>query len=276
MIRITALMDDKPSGRRGLTAQHGLSYLVEGEGYRFLFDCGQGAHTWENARNLGASLEHLEGVVLSHGHYDHAGGYRYLIEAGGGSKTLYTGKDFFEPKFSFDGVKYTDLSAGFDREFLASHSICHKEVSALMESFPGVYLIGGFPRKNEFERIPSRFHRLTPSGMMPDVFDDEICMALDVGGKLVMLVGCSHPGILNMAEHVRETLGLPICAIFGGAHLAEAEEERIRRTIVRLKEMGLEVFGLSHCSGEKTESILGEDPEIVSCHLGAGDCIFLG
>lgn len=276
MIRITALMDDKPSGRRSLTAEHGLSYLVEGPGYRFLFDCGQGAHTWENARNLGASLENLDGVVLSHSHYDHAGGYRYLIEAGESPKTLYTGKGFFEPKFSFDGIKYTDLSAGFDRDFLMAHGIRHREVDALAEPFPGVYLIGGFPRKNGFEVIPPRFCRLTPSGRMPDAFDDEICVALDMGGKLVMLVGCSHPGILNMAEYVGETLGLPICAIFGGTHLAEAEEERIRRTIARLKEMGLEIFGLSHCSGAEAEKILRQTPEIVSCHLGAGDCAFLG
>lgn len=276
MIRITALMDDRPSGRHSLSAEHGLSCLVEGEGYRFLFDCGQGPHTWENARNLGVSLKNLDGVVLSHSHYDHAGGYRYLIETGNGGKTLYTGKGFFEPKFSFDGVKYTDLSAGFDREFLAFHSICHKEAGALMEPFPGVYLIGGFPRKNEFERISSRFQRLTPSGFVPDDFEDEICVALDVGGKLAMLVGCSHPGILNMAEHVREILGLPIYAIFGGTHLAEAEKSRVEVTIALLRDMGLEIFGLSHCSGENAEKILGEAPEIVSCHLGVGDCIFLG
>lgn len=275
MIRVTALMDDKPSGRRSLTAEHGLSYLVEGPEYRFLFDCGQGKHTWDNARNLGASLENLNGVVLSHSHYDHAGGYRYLMEAGGDCKTLYTGKGFFEPKFSFDGVKYADLSAGFGRDFLAAQGIFHQEVAGVREPFPGVYLVGGFPRKNGFEAIPSRFYHLTPTGMVPDDFGDEICMALDLGEKLVMLVGCSHPGILNMAEHVRETLGKPICAIFGGTHLAEAEEERIRRTITRLKEMGLEVFGLSHCSGAEAEKLLGETPGIISCHLGAGDCVFL-
>ncbi len=275
MIRITALMDDKPSGRRSLIHEHGLSYLVEGMGHRFLFDCGQGPHTWDNARNLGVSLGNLDAVVLSHSHYDHAGGYRYLAEQGNGCGLLYTGEGFFAPKFSFDGVKCTDLSGGFDRGFLTAHGISHREVAAVTELFAGAYLIGGFPRKNEWERIPSRFRRLTPAGLVPDDFGDEICAALDMGGKLIMLVGCSHPGILNMAQHVRETLGMPVYAIFGGTHLAEAEKSRVEETVAGLRDMGLEIFGLSHCSGEEAERIIGETPEIVSCHLGAGDCVFL-
>lgn len=275
MVRITALMDDKPSGQHALVSEHGLSYLVEGDGFRFLFDCGQGPHTWENARHLGRSLENMDALVLSHSHYDHAGGFRYLVEQRKGPGTVYTGARFFEPKFSFDGIKYTDLSAGFDLPFLEGHGIAHREVTGVTEPAPGVYLIGGFPRKTAFETIPSRFVRLTREGLVPDDFGDEICMALDLGGKTAMLVGCSHPGILNMARHVRETLGLPIFAIFGGTHLMEAEAHRVNLTVSELREMGLGIFGLSHCSGEETEKTLGQTPGIVSCHLGAGDCMFL-
>lgn len=275
MFRITTLMDDRPSGQRALIHEHGLSYFIEGEDHRFLFDCGAGPHPWENARHLGRSLRELDAVVLSHGHYDHGGGFRYLVEQGDGGETLYTGKGFFEPKFSFDGVKYTDLSAGFDRAFLDRHGISHREVTDVTELFSGVYLIGGFSRKNEFEKIPARFVRQTKDGMQPDDFGDEICVALDLGGKIAMLVGCSHPGILNMAQHVKAVLGLPIWAVFGGTHLAEADQGRAELTVSRLREMGLEIFGLSHCSGEKVEEILRQTPGIVSCHMGAGDCMFL-
>lgn len=273
MVRITALMDDVPSKRRSLAWEHGLSYLVEGEGYRLLFDCGQGAHTWSNARQLG--LEKVDAVALSHGHYDHAGGYPYLVEQGDAPGILYTGRDFFQRKFSFDGVKYTDLSSGFDGAFLFSHGISHQEITGVREIFGGVYLVGNFPRRDPWERIPARFVRLTSGGLVPDDFGEEICIALDLGGKLAMLVGCSHPGILNMARHVREVLGLPIRAIFGGTHLVEADRERVKYTISQLQEMGLELFGLGHCSGEEVEKLLGETPGITSCHLGVGDCVFL-
>lgn len=273
MVKITALMDDNPSQRCALVHEHGLAYLVEGEGYQFLFDCGQGPHTWSNAWQMG--LGKVDAVVLSHSHYDHAGGYRYLVRQGEAPGILYTGERFFEPKFSFDGVKYSDRSAGFDRGLLDAFGICHRVVAGVTEIGAGVWLIGGFPRKDPRERIPARFVRRTSAGFAADDFGDEICAALDFGGKLAMLVGCSHPGILNMARHVRETLDMPIYAIFGGTHLVEADGERVEYTISRLREMGVEVFGLGHCSGEEAEAYLRQLPGVASCHLGAGDCMCL-
>lgn len=275
MVRITALMDNKPSENKALCNEHGLSYLVEGNGIRFLFDCGAGPHPWENAHRLGLDVGNLDAVVLSHSHYDHAAGYRDLLEMGGGSPLLYTGKRFFEPKFAYDGTKYTDLSAGFDRAFLEAHHVSHREVADVTELAKGVYLLSGFPRKNEFETIPERFVRLTDQGFVPDDFEDEICIALDVGGKLVILVGCSHPGILNMVEHVHKVLSLPVYGVFGGTHLVEADEARVSRTVRRLREMGVEILGLSHCSGEAAECAICRDRTVKSCHMGSGDCIFL-
>lgn len=275
MLRITALMDNKPSEHKSLVNEHGLSYLIEGDGYRILFDCGATAAPWHNAHRLGLSVSDLDAVVLSHSHYDHAAGYRDLIENGGGSSLLYTGPEFFCPKFAGDGMKYTDLSAGFDQSFLKKHHIAHQEVTGVTQIAPGVYLIASFPRVHPFETIPKRFLRLTNAGMEPDDFRDEICLALEVGGKLVVLVGCSHPGILNMVQRVHNALGLPVQAVYGGTHLVEADESRIHATLTELQAMGLKVLGLSHCSGELAEQCLGADPSVLSCHMGVGDCIFL-
>lgn len=274
MIKLTALMDNKASGQRALTAEHGLSYYIEGPDFRFLFDCGSGPHVLDNAHRLGRSLQHLDAVILSHSHYDHAAGYRDLVESGGGSPVLYTGPRFFEPKFAQKGIKYCDLSCGFHRDFLEQHRITHRTVTGHIAIAPGVYLVGGFPRIHDFEKIPARFVRQTQEGLIPDDFPDEICMAIDVGGKLAVLVGCSHPGIVNMVEHVSRVLELPVCAIFGGTHLMEADEERIRKTVSVFKALGLEIMGLSHCSGDLAEQILQEDESLCSCHLGVGDCLF--
>jgi len=275
MLQIMALMDDKPSGRKGLIAEHGLSLFVRYDTRRILFDCGAGANTLHNAHALGIDLGGLDAVVLSHSHYDHAAGYRCLTEAGLGSGTLCTGPHFFEPKYSKSGVRYTDLSAGFDPVFLEKYGISHREVADVMRLFPGVWLIGGFPRVNAFETIPDRYVRQTPDGIRTDDFADEICMALEISGGLAVLVGCSHPGIVNMIGHVRQVLGKPVRAVFGGTHLLEAGEARIDTTICRLKDMGLELLGLGHCSGERAEDAAHCHGHVQGCHLGAGDCVFL-
>jgi len=274
MLHITALMDNKATEHKTLIAEHGLSLYVHYNGRRILFDCGAGANPLRNAHSLGIDMKDLDAVVLSHSHYDHAAGFRDLVENDLGSGTVFTGPNFFEPKYAKNGIRYTNLSAGFDRDFLAQHGICHREVDGLEEIFPGVYLIGNFPRKIPFERIAERFVRRTGQGFIADDFGDEICIAFEIEGGLAVLVGCSHPGILNMMIHVRQVLNRPIRAVFGGTHLVEADSQRIETTVQRLQDMGLEVLGLSHCSGDAADCVISSKPQIQGCHLGVGDCIF--
>lgn len=275
MVRVTALMDNQPSEHKALINEHGLSYLIEGRGVRLLFDCGSGAAPWHNAHRLGRDVNALDAVALSHSHYDHAAGYRDLIESGGGSRLLYTGPHFFEPKFAFDGLKYTDLSAGFDATFLKAQGIEQRVVDDVTEIGPGIYLVSGFPRVHDFETIPSRFVRQTDAGrFIPDDFSDEQCMVLETDGKLVILVGCSHPGILNMVERVHDRFQKPVYGVFGGTHLVEADAQRIDATIDRLQSLGLKALGLSHCSGEAAECAIAGRPNVRGCHMGVGDSIF--
>ena len=92
MLKITALMENRPSANRALINEHGLSLIIENNGHRILFDCGQGRHFIDNAHRLGISLSDLDAVVLSHGHYDHAAGFRDLIESGIEVPVLYIGE----------------------------------------------------------------------------------------------------------------------------------------------------------------------------------------
>ena len=274
MVCITALMDNKPSEHKALIAEHGLSLYVEHNGRRILFDCGSGPNPQRNAYRLGIDLKDLDAVVISHSHYDHASGFRDLADNGLGSSTLYTGPNFFEPKFARSGARCTDLSAGFGPDFLARKDILHHTVEGLEQVFPGIWLVSGFPRIHEFEQIPKRFVRRTVQGFREDDFSDEVCMVLQIDGGLAVLVGCSHPGILNMMTHVSKLLGQPIRAVYGGTHLVEADGARIDATIRALQQMGLETLGLSHCSGDAAECALQAFPDVTGCHLCVGDTIF--
>lgn len=275
MLRITALMDDKPPKNAALLSEHGLSFFVEYENLRLLFDCGMTSAAQENAQTLGIHLNALDGVILSHSHYDHAAGFRSLAERNFSIPCLYTGPGFFEPKFAWKEGQLRDLSCGFDLGFLKEHAIAHREITGAVQIHPGVWLISGFPRVHEFETIPDRFVLKTASGLVHDAFSDEVCMALEVEGGLAVLVGCSHPGILNMLCHIQKILDKPIRAVFGGTHLVEANAQRIETTVDALQKMGLEILGLSHCSGDAAQEAMDARPQIQSCHLCAGDSICL-
>ncbi len=274
MLHITALMDNKPTEHKALIAEHGLSLFLTYGNSRILFDCGSGANPMYNAHKLGIGLKDLDAVVLSHSHYDHAAGFRDLTESGLGSTQLYTGPHFFEKKYAENGVRHTDLSAGFEPQFLEAHGITHHQVAGHVELVPGLHLISNFPRIHSFEKIPARFVRRCGNRFVPDDFSDELCIAAEVEGGLAVLVGCSHPGILNMITHVHSLLGQPIKAVFGGTHLVEADGQRIEVTVDALHAAGLEILGLSHCSGEEADCAISRRTDIQGCHLGVGDSFF--
>ena len=274
MLQITALMDNKLTEREDLKTEHGLSFHVCCHGKNILFDCGSSDGMLFNAQKLGIDLRKLDAVVLSHGHYDHAGGFRFLVCSGMDIPRLYVGPGFFDQKYERRENCFANLSAGFDAWFPEENGIACQQVRGLMELCPGCWVVSGFPRLQPLETIPERFVVRREGKTVPDDFRDEVCLVLETGEGLVLLVGCAHPGIVNMADHVHRLFGKPICAVFGGTHLSKAKEERIRMTVDALQAMGISLFGLSHCSGEGIECALRAQEGLRVCHLGPGDCVF--
>ena len=91
MVKITTVMDNRRGEQKSLTAEHGLSFLVETEKSRILFDFGAGKAAYDNACKLNIGMENIQYAVGSHGHYDHAGGYPEFVKEGLHCP-LYTGR----------------------------------------------------------------------------------------------------------------------------------------------------------------------------------------
>ena len=153
---------------------------------------------------------------------------------------------------------YTDLSAGWDESFASAHGFKVHMVSGTMEIAPGISIHQGFPRTHEEETIPNRFVKETGRGFVPDDFSDEIALSVKTTKGLVMIAGCSHPGIMNMIDAIQKRTKERIYAVIGGTHLTEADEERTRRSIQALDSTGAEIIGLCHCSGLNAEEMARE------------------
>lgn len=98
--KITVLVENSVPQGSDLEAEHGLSLFVETPESKFIFDCGHTDLAWRNAVRMGVDLSMVQFVVLSHSHYDHAGGFPSLLEYVK-PKEVYIGRDFWQEKFSW-------------------------------------------------------------------------------------------------------------------------------------------------------------------------------
>ena len=80
-MRLVVLIDNCTINGRNLKGEGGASYYIEDEDKKLLLDAGASGLFMENAKNLDINLDDIDTVVLSHGHYDHAGGLRDFIES---------------------------------------------------------------------------------------------------------------------------------------------------------------------------------------------------
>ncbi len=232
----------------GLEAEHGLSLFIETPESVFVFDCGQTGMAWRNALRLGIDLTQIRNVVLSHSHYDHAGGFPSLLKYVK-PETIYIGPDFWQEKYSRDSETGKDIykGCGFTKDDLADWGIEAVECSSLWKLDSCATLFTGFERHYPFEQIPKKF--LRGGEKAADPFEDEICLLLKEGDGLALIVGCSHKGILNITSTVMERTGLPVRRILGGIHLNGAGQEQIKKTLQELQRLGVQELNLCHCSG---------------------------
>ena len=267
-------MDNIPSEHKGLIAEHGLSYFIDTGISKLLFDCGGSIYPITNAKKMNVSFEEVNTVVFSHGHYDHAAGF---IDSANiiNPKSIITGKDFFDEKYAYDGTILTYLGTGFDERFLDERNMEHIICEQVYEIDQNCYAIGDFKRTTKFETIPERFVVLQNNQFIQDDFHDEICLIIKSKKGLVVVLGCSHPGVLNMLQSIQTIFQSKIYAVFGGTHLVEADESRIKTSLDEMKSLGIELIGMSHCSGSQAIEMAKEYNGISSAPLSVGSTIII-
>ncbi len=249
-LSITTLIEDTRGSDPRLENEHGISFFMEKDGHKILFDTGQTGAFVKNSSILGIDLSGLEYVVISHGHFDHSGGFRALTEVAEDFK-LVVGEGFFTDKYRLKEGTHVFQGNSFNREFLDEKGInCQTVSGGFSEILPGVYVVTDFPRVHKDEVINPRRLLKIGNGYTRDLFTDEVLVAADTPFGLVVLLGCSHPGVKNMLDHVTNLFGRRIHAVFGGTHLIEADSRSLRLSIDYLAGSGIDMIGVSHCTGD--------------------------
>ncbi|MBC7289347.1 MAG: MBL fold metallo-hydrolase [Armatimonadetes bacterium] len=218
-LRLTILYDNIAL-RPDLSADHGFACLVRTAHTTGLFDTGrQGDILLRNARGLGVDFRELDWIALSHAHHDHVGGLDEVLSGVERAQVI--------------------LPAGFPasikRRVLAAGKAV-VEIEAPTEIAPGIWL----------------------TGPLPDGPTVEQALVAVQGNGQVLLTGCSHPGIVKIAESVMQQWPGPIQLVIGGMHLMDQSKTAVRQIVGRLQELCVERVAPLHCTGPAAQQLFAD------------------
>jgi 7,8-dihydropterin-6-yl-methyl-4-(beta-D-ribofuranosyl)aminobenzene 5'-phosphate synthase len=220
--------------KEGVKPDWGYSILIEGLDKSILFDTGANPGIFEsNFRKLGIDGGKIDYVVISHEHGDHNAGIQ----------------SFARIKNNIPVIIPFSFSDSFKKEMEESglHPLLVKEPAKICSN---LYSSGEF------------------AGPTP-----EQALVLNTKQGLVVMTGCSHPGIIEMLKQIKTTFHKNIYMVFGGFHLLRKTEKEMMQIIKEMKELGVVKCGATHCTGDKQTRMIREAYGENFIELGAGNVI---
>jgi len=244
--RVTILYDSfgkSPS----VTMDWGFAALIKYGGKRILFDTGNNAKIFEhNVKAVGVDLRNLDFVVMSHRHGDHMGGLAYLLKVNPTVK-IYAPKER-SGVYGDDQPSSTwyrkDPSLPAEQRY---YSGAPPEIIHMGEAWPGAnfQLID----KN-IEIVPGMYLIALVSDKPGTLELRELSLAIRTPDGLVLVVGCSHPGVEHIVQEA-SAIDPHINLLFGGLHQIQAPDPEVER-IARVLHDQYKVDRIApgHCTGE--------------------------
>jgi 7,8-dihydropterin-6-yl-methyl-4-(beta-D-ribofuranosyl)aminobenzene 5'-phosphate synthase len=265
--RVAARQFEGGEAVAGLRAEHGFSALVTVRSgttsSTLLFDAGASPDALAvNAERLGIDVGALQGVVLSHGHFDHVGGLDGLARLRGRSGLPLTVHPaaWTRRRLELPGGRCLEMPT-------LSRGALEREGFAVIERRQPSLLAGGILITGEVDRVTEFEHGMPPQHQAwdghgwqhdPTVIDDQALVVNVRGRGLVVVTGCGHAGVVNIIRHAMRLTGVSrLLAVIGGFHLSgRAFEPVIEPTAAALTELAPGLIVPGHCTGWRAQHTL--------------------
>jgi 7,8-dihydropterin-6-yl-methyl-4-(beta-D-ribofuranosyl)aminobenzene 5'-phosphate synthase len=252
-MELTVLVDNNTLIDRYFLGEPGVSFFLEDEGTRILFDLGYSDAFLINANKMGIDLLNLDWIVLSHGHLDHTWGMGPLLRAF--TESMIEKRPCKRPKLAAHPEVFTTKTFGdlpeigslFSKEKIGRHL-------DLMLSREPIWLtdrlvfLGEIPRIFAFEE--GTLGNVEKNGeLVPDPLKDDSSLAYLSPKGLVIIAGCAHAGICNTIEYARKVCDQKrVFDVIGGFHLQNPTSKRMEQTAGYLTALGLSALHPCHCT----------------------------
>jgi len=253
-----------------ILAEHGFSVLITvsaGDRARtLLFDFGLSEFGAAfNAEALHADLTAVEAMALSHGHIDHTGGFRQLVQKVGkkGITLVVHPAAFRHPRYLKITADFKVYFPAFAREMVQEAGL---DLVETIEPYPlldgDLLFLGEIPRETAFEKgMPNAYYEQDGEERF-DAIEDDTAVVMNLKGKgLVVLSGCAHAGIINTVNHAKKVTGIDsIHAVMGGFHLTGKHfEPFIKPTSGALKAFNPQYVVPTHCTGRNAINYIEQE-----------------
>lgn len=224
----------------GLVAEHGLSLLIDTGAHRILFDTGASPAFAENATRLGIDLDTVDFAILSHGHYDHGGGIPRFLELNSHAP-VWVSPHAFDPHFNATG-KDIGLPPA-----LANHPRILPVPDAVENLAPGISLHSAATLPQNYPAEGAGMTAMVNHTHVPEDFRHEQYLLIKETGRSILISGCSHRGILNIATHFDADY------LIGGFHLMRVDPQDEAQRLSDIAEHLLALrtsYYTGHCTGD--------------------------
>lgn len=258
-MKIKVLIENESNSEK-YENEHGLSFYIEFNNKKILFDVGATDKFIKNAEKMKIDLKDIEYLILSHGHSDHGGGLKYFLEINDKAK-IYCSKNYFGEFFKKEkeGFKYIGVEK-IDREI--------KFINYL-EKLDEMIL---FSLENYIEENPinKSLYKKEKNKIVNDDFKHEL--NLIIGN--ILFVGCAHNGIDRILEKANKLAKIDY--VIGGFHLSsrsmkKSNDNYIEKVIENMNKSNLKRVYPCHCTGEKGIELLNKKGKFEVKRVKIGD-----
>lgn len=244
-------------------AEHGLSLHIEQDGKQILFDTGASGSFVSNAAKLGIDLDRIDAAVLSHHHYDHGGGLRAFFAVNKHAPVYLRHPPEGDPYFR--ALVFIKRPIGLPGSLLDEYPERFRYLDDLSEVLPGVFIFTDIPRQYDQPRGNRHIYLKQGEDFILDSFAHELVLALRLDDGLVIFTACSHSGVLNMVQAVRDQFPEEhIKGVIGGFHLVgipllntlSDSKTAINDLAQALQKLPVDQYWTGHCTGDRAFDLL--------------------